>query len=166
MARHCLRFFSFFCLSSAMSAPRHPIICSCLAFKSQTRFRLETPPPLCPRGVRRHSLASCVQFILRRCVVFYLDIPHRNSIELRSAGCVLAAFEGQIFARVFSGRGLGPVRHTPGGGAMMGWSAEPKPVHHTCRIGFLSLVPFVPLSPSGLIDICLQASQFLCYTCC
>lgn len=36
--------------------------------------------------------------------LFYLDIPHKNSIELCSVGCSLAAFEDEIFAGVFSGR--------------------------------------------------------------
>jgi len=43
-------------------------------------------------------------------VLFYLDIPHKNSIELGSAGCSLAAFEDEMFAGVFSGRR--PVRPT------------------------------------------------------
>lgn len=33
--------------------------------------------------------------------LFYLDIPHKNSIELCSVGCSLAAFEDEIFANVF-----------------------------------------------------------------
>ena len=36
--------------------------------------------------------------------LFYLDIPHKNSIELCSVGCSLAAFEDEIFAGVFSGQ--------------------------------------------------------------
>lgn len=36
--------------------------------------------------------------------LFYLDIPHKNSIELCLVGCSLAAFEDEIFAGVFSGQ--------------------------------------------------------------
>lgn len=47
-------FFLFFSFPyfSATAAQRHLNICSCLAFKSQTGCRLETPPPLCLQGVR------------------------------------------------------------------------------------------------------------------
>lgn len=39
--------------------------------------------------------------------LFYLDIPHKKSIELCSVGCTPTAFEDEIFSGVFSGQERG-----------------------------------------------------------
>lgn len=74
-------------------------ICSRVALKltwwNSSQYRLRACHDISQRPV--YSLFTAA-------ALFYLDIPHKNSIELCSAGCSLAAFEDEIFSGVFSGQ--------------------------------------------------------------
>lgn len=43
-------------------------------------------------GMSQHSRRPVFGLFAAAAALFYLDIPHKNSIELRSVGCSLAAF--------------------------------------------------------------------------
>lgn len=60
--------------------------------------------PISFEGMSRH-IRRPVYSLFTAAALFYLDIPHKNSIELCSTGCSLAAFEDEIFSGVFSGQG-------------------------------------------------------------
>lgn len=47
------------------------------------------PPPF--EGTSRRSQRPVFGLFAAAAALFYLDIPHKNSIELRPAGCSLAA---------------------------------------------------------------------------
>ena len=59
--------------------------------------------PISFEGMSWH-IQRPVYSLFTAAALFYLDIPHKNSIELCSVGCSLAAFEDEIFAGVFSGQ--------------------------------------------------------------
>lgn len=59
--------------------------------------------PISFEGMSWH-IRRPVYSLFTAAALFYLDIPHKNSIELCSVGCSLAAFEDEIFAGVFSGQ--------------------------------------------------------------